>query len=385
MVAANSAIVLDAEASTSVALSLGGASMDAAVLVPFSIRGQISGALWAGRAAGGELNVPAVQLLAHAAAMALETASVSPGRSPALDLTGALPQVSEEPFSGHQEPDLLEERVDPPEEALESASPVVGDDSAHEVVETAQAAAFVGASPAADEPGPIEPEPEAVAAPAAEAVEAETDVQEHVEAPQPAERVSEPEGAVEEVAAPDSGDPSGAVAAPENDGEDAPESYVPTEDDIALEAEPEPELEDTNIWELEEEDDEDDEPTQVGMAASVDGTEEAYELESEVAPMEPPVVGQETVRIDLATIQQDQAALAQGASDPGDETSPTMHAVARETAPDPAVPDPAVPDPAVPDPVEPPASSYSAPEAAPPEPSPPASFTSSPSSFVEPV
>ncbi|MEM7519152.1 MAG: hypothetical protein AAF368_19780, partial [Planctomycetota bacterium] len=173
-------------------------------------------------------------------------------------------------------------------------------------------------------------------------------------------------------------DPSGEVPAPDSDADATPESYVPTEDDIALEAEPEPELEDTNIWELEEEeDDEDDEPTQVGMAVSVDGTEEAQEREAE----EPPVVGQETVRIDLATIQQDQAGLAQSTSDPGDETSPTINALGRQAGPDSA----AAPDPAVPDPVEASAPSHTAPEVAPPETTPPTSFASTPSSFVEPV
>ncbi|MEM8996847.1 MAG: hypothetical protein AAGF23_18825, partial [Acidobacteriota bacterium] len=396
MVAANSAVVLDSEASAAVASKLGGPSMDGSVLVPFAIRGQISGALWAGRAPGEAINVSALQLLVHVAAMALETASVSPGRSPALSLEGALPQASEtppqsdrQPVDSPAEPESLEEVPGAAEEGVaaedataeedaeqslesEAEEPTQDDVAAVDVEpavveerESPQPAAFVDAPPTRDEA--TSSELEASSEPEAAAVEPVQDdggdtqdgARESAVTEQPARLADAPSSQEE-------------PEEPSDDAESTPENYVPTEDDIALEAEPEPELEDTNIWELEE-DDEDDEPTQVGMAASIDGAEEIREPE----PVEPPVVGQETVRIDLATIQQDQAALAEKTSDPGDETSPTVHAVARPAEPDSSLDEsPAVATPAP---------SFVEPEVAPQEPAAPASFVTTPSSFAEPV
>ncbi|MEO1366395.1 MAG: GAF domain-containing protein, partial [Acidobacteriota bacterium] len=182
MIGAHSAVILGAESSAEVSARLGGAAMDGSVLVPFAIRGQISGALWAGRATGDAISVPALQLLVHAAAMALETASVSPGRSPALDLEGSMP---EDPDAALPEglPDGPAEQESPeaPEVAAEEADQEARTHGAQHDDEPAasgaleappQAAAFVGALPTdevADSAPQADEEPSAPAAEAAEA------------------------------------------------------------------------------------------------------------------------------------------------------------------------------------------------------------------------
>lgn len=88
----------------------------------------------------------------------------------------------------------------------------------------------------------------------------------------------------------------------------APEPPEPTPEEIALEAEAEPALEDTNIW-ADEKDDE--EPTQVGRAKVVaPPAREAMPLEA-----------QQTVRLDLSMLQQQASAQAQSRPSFGDDTA----------------------------------------------------------------
>ena len=373
-----SAVALDGEAAAEVCSALG-SSADAALVVPFSIRGAISGALWAERDEGVELEAASLQLLAHAAAMALETAAVSPGASPALRLEGEIPPSAVTAV----EPEEAEVATPEPEPAPEpepEPEPVAVEEptepeTSFEVTPTA--AVVEPAEEPVVEP-PVEEEP-TYGVPE-ETAPVETVGEDYGVAPDPAPGVAEP--APTEIAN-EYDAQTEYVAVEEEDSSDEDDRYLPTDDEIALEAEPEPELEDTNIWELEEEDEEDDEPTQVGMAASVE-PEPKPEVEPPpaVAAMEAAPIGQETVRIDVATIQKDQAALEAAAppSDPGDETSPTMHALPHLAAPSavsPPVEEPAPVEPVAPPAAEPePPSSFAAPA--------PASFGSSPSSFAPP-
>ncbi|MEM8931214.1 MAG: hypothetical protein AAGE94_08560, partial [Acidobacteriota bacterium] len=131
------------------------------------------------------------------------------------------------------------------------------------------------------------------------------------------------------------------------------ESDLPSPEEIAREAaEPEPALEDTNIWELEEEE-EDDEPTAVGEAVVDEPVSDPIAAEPEAPePVAPPMVvppafdsgavGQETVRLDMSALQDHAATMAED-EDPGDATAPSLHL--SSPTPEPAVPSaPEIPD-----------------------------------------
>ncbi|MEM1182522.1 MAG: hypothetical protein AAGM22_29515, partial [Acidobacteriota bacterium] len=358
MLAANAATALDAEAATGIAANLGAGSVNAGLLIPFSIRGQVSGALWAGGGEASPLEADALQLLTHAAAMALETASVSPGPSPALaPLHGELPVVAPPEVEAPEEVEAAEAE---PRATDDGAG--VGDE------EPAQISTFAEAENSDPEFVSESNAEETVAGP--EAGDASADADPVAEEPGPGHS----ESATAEEAPPE-------AASVNESPDDADADYLPTEDDIALEAEPEPELEDTNIWELEEDGEAEEEPTQVGHATTA--VEPEPEPEPEVAAAEvspPPAVGQETVRIDLATIQEDQAALAresQSSDDPGDETSPTMHAYSQAPA---SETPPAEPAPTASNFASPPPADFSAPQPGFTEPAP----TPQPSSFTDP-
>ncbi len=86
----------------------------------------------------------------------------------------------------------------------------------------------------------------------------------------------------------------------------------PSEEEIALEKEPEPALEDTNIWEAEEEDD--DEPTQIGQStAAVPQVADVQAPEVPAAPAPAPTanLGQQTVRLDISQLQTAASQMAQ--------------------------------------------------------------------------
>jgi hypothetical protein len=82
---------------------------------------------------------------------------------------------------------------------------------------------------------------------------------------------------------------------------EVPSFDLPSDEEIALEAEAEPALEDTNIWAVEEDDDE---PTQVGRARVV-----APPVTQPAPPVtQPAPLGQQTVRLDISQLQNQVAA-----------------------------------------------------------------------------
>ncbi|MEM9592891.1 MAG: hypothetical protein AAGD06_01420, partial [Acidobacteriota bacterium] len=232
------------------------------------------------------------------------------------------PEVDELPTAeveaaSKEEEDLFEatvsEEVLPAEATLDtSAPPPVDTPAVEEMSPIEDEVPVVEAAPVAESAFEV---PEMTPAPVEEAPVEPLPVEEA-----PVESVSAP--ASEEVTAPIA---TGDIAAMTEPPVDEPDPGLfdtsseiqldgdLTSDEIAQEVEPEPELEDTNIWELEDEED-DDEPTQVGTAVAV-------------APE--PAVGQQTVRLDISALQ-DQAAAA---SDSGAQ------------APEPVAPEPVAPAP----------------------------------------
>ncbi|MEM6794158.1 MAG: hypothetical protein AAF725_09250, partial [Acidobacteriota bacterium] len=409
---------------------LGGESPNAAIVVPFAIRGEISAAFYADQTEEGALDTASIQLLVHSACMALETVTVSPGKSATLERQGDTPSTAvpkallataaaaaaaaaatvarapeqeEEPEHEEQttqdaEAEALSEPVETAAEAEASESAV--DEAAETVAaeteaektqdddaEAQDAEAHDAVAAWAEEEPPIE-ESEAASEPAAEAEEVfeedeEPTAETAVEVDPPAAETAAdgiPQAedvlqATEPVPVTEASEPS--ESAPIEEAftvEDAPsyaaleETDVPTDDEIALEAaEPEPELEDTNIWELEEDEDEDDEPTHVGKMVrapeDVPRVAEAPTPEPASAP-EPAEtgIGQETVRIDLADLPQgagaesvapvvpaspelpvpapvvapqplEQEGNGEGEGAFGDDTSPTLHAATAKVTP----------------------------------------------------
>ncbi len=404
----NSSMVCSDEQLAGMAIRMNVSPGQAAAVLPFSIRGQIAGVLYADQLEDGNpISISGLQLLVHTAAMALETAAVSPGTSPCLKLEGQLP----EPGESATGPKVADDEPTGPSEALEE--PVA-------VVEPAKVAPVEDVEPEVE----ISPEPEVVAADttldeepatadfvAADESLSKEDLETTVvpaiseepdsgdseaQAAEEYRAVEEPPGlegfsadedrgvseptveidapalslssATETSAAETAATPAWevnsepaysvppVVSLPEPIAPEAPrvESFEPpqveepaapdfgsvsppSEEEIALEAEPEPELEDTNAWELEAEE-EDDEPTQVGMAVKVEpptadetpsppALEISADEESVPSPISPDLeldgmpVGQETVRLPIVTPQ---ATPADEATDPGDATSPAL-------------------------------------------------------------
>ncbi|MEE8523873.1 MAG: hypothetical protein V3T72_08070 [Thermoanaerobaculia bacterium] len=231
------------------------------ILIPFVLRGQLAGALYADRLQGqGALGLPSLLLLTHTAAQELETAGLRQEMSPALRIssksdpgTAGIPlwqqeaqqeAVAETPVA---EAPAVEEPVEqaPAEEASAEEAPTFEESPPAEAPWKKQAA--------------VEAEPEAATRWAGETAPS-------LEAPAPAEE---------------------SPVAPEIESADAEANVEPDKEEF--EEAPEPELEDTSadIWALEE----DEEPTEAGLEA----------------PVPPPLVGQETVRLDVAALQGQQA------------------------------------------------------------------------------
>ncbi len=319
------------------------------VLIPFVLRGTLGGALYADRLPGEEgIRTASLQLLTHAAAQALETAAFRTGASPALRTAGEPRQLAEGEAAGI-----------PLWQAPEAAP----------VVPAAEPAAEEPSEPAPEVPEAVEAEPETegpVVEPVADdeqerivpAAEPEVSLPAEEEVVAEAEPVIPepviPEPAVESIELPEPADELGFETAEGVDIEPRPAELV---------EEPEPELEDTgaDIWALEE----DDEPTQVGLSS------EPAEVPAP-APVvqEPPaVVGQETVRLDIARLQgQPGGSLPAGQGFQPPEPEPIVPPVA---APPPVAdalaPEPAAPAPepeAAPDLSEEPTTISPAPEAA---------------------
>ncbi len=306
------------------------------VLIPFVLRGQLGGALYADRLPGeGVLGAASLQLVTHAAAQALETVAFRGGASPALRWIAdeAAEEAAGIPLWRPPEPE-----AEPPRAAAAAAEPLPPAAPAEE-----EAAA---PAPVEEEAVAAEAEPEA-AAPLPEA-----EMPEEPAIPEPA--AEEPEPAAEL-------------------GFETPE-VEPRAEELA--AEPEPELEDTSadIWALEEEE----EPARVSAEPA------AASPEPEAAPG---LVGQETVRLDVAALRDQPSPLpaaqefippeptpavteyefeAEPMPAPAEaEEEPTL-VTAAQTAPEPAPPaapppvagyPPAAPEPAAPEPPSEPAGS----------------------------
>lgn len=231
------------------------------VLVPFALRGQLGGALYADRLAGeGRLDVASLQLVTHAAAQALETVAFRGGISPALRSSGeAGVEATGIPLWQAPAPPPVAEAP-----TAEAAEPIAAEAPAEEEVEV-----------------PVEEEVEAPAE--EEMVAAEEPEEEKVETvpgeplPEVTAEAAEPHETAAEL------------------GFETAESVVPEPAAEELAEEPEPELEDTSadIWALEE----DEEPTEVGVAP------EPIAAAPEPSPPPSEMVGQETVRLDVAGFQ----------------------------------------------------------------------------------
>ena len=256
------AVKVSAESCAALSALIDAPAGEEGILIPFMLRGQLAGALYADRLQGGRLSVPSLLLLTHTAAQELETAGLRQEMSPALRIR------SESAVAGGAV-QLWQPAAEPPPAAVAPAAP---------------AAPVAEAAPEVEE-APPEAAPELEAEPIeAEAVEAEP----VAEAPPPpvapwkppADVEPEPEPAVEWAGETESAEPA---PEPPLEVEAEPEPVI--ED---LDEEPEPELEDTSadIWALEEDEDE---PTVV--------------KQPEPAPAAPPLVGQETVRLDVAALQ----------------------------------------------------------------------------------
>ena len=377
-----------------------------AVLLPFAIRGHIAGVLYADAASADELVVPALQLLVHAAASALETSSVSPGLSPCLKLAesgeGEAASTAPEPETIDAAPAVEPVAAEPEVEAV-VAEPVV--DEPEPVVDTSAADTTVTpmAVPAV---APIESvNTEDLETTVVPAMNDEMDGFEAQAFASQSEMLSEP--TVEFDA------PALALGGPTPEPEPAPEPVFesvqvapPSEEEIALEAEPEPELEmeDTNAWGSADEDEEEDEPTQIGMAAKLDPPEAPALEISESPPMSVPSP-RDTVRLPAVSMEPEPPAAPAFAAPP---VAPSFAApVAPEPPPAPTFEAPSIAPVAPERPVAPtfvapkppsaptfqvpaPASTFEAPPVAP---APPSSFAdpippvapAPPTSFADPV
>lgn len=391
-------LTLDAQGCEAICRQLDTPESEEAILIPFVIRGQLGGALYADRIGDdGLLLIEALQIVTHNASQAVELVAFrNRGASPALRRgrdsevstlpvwqpvaapapdeaeTESAPELREaeapeaeapatkvpsllaenEPASAFAEPEPLAALPDSqpaPEEPLPSESVIAEEESqaiAEPIDEEPEPLAAVSyAEPeaptepevvAAAEPTFAEPEPPVFAEPEPTLAEPEPPVfaepeptlaePEVAATPEPPVFV-EPEPEPPVFAEPElTPEPSPAAVPSDSFLSSSPEVEAPddpTSADLTSEAIPEPELEDTStdIWSLEEDDDEDEEPTMVGQAIDLTAVQEpavqepvVREPEPEAPPEVPPLadplaatpidsVGQETVRLDIAALQ----------------------------------------------------------------------------------
>ncbi len=298
------ALSLDAEECAAVCRSLGAPAGCSGVLIPFTLRGQLGGVLYADCAEGeNALGIASLQLLTYSAAQTVETAAVrGGGGSTALHLSA---EAAAEAAPVWHPPEAEEAAAEPETSkpsAAAAAAAVAG------VAAAAGVAAVTAPAKADEEPALEESEAPAEEAalevePAETAVEAEEPEAEEAEAEveEPAAEVAEPEAAAKVAEATGEGDDDEAVDFEMVTTPEAEEELQTVQDvDIEAELEPEPELEDTSdLWTVEEEPEEE-EATYVGSAPTADVEEPAMEQPPAVIP---PEVGQETVRLDIAALQ----------------------------------------------------------------------------------
>ncbi len=309
------AVKVDADGCAAVSAQIDAEAGEEGILIPFVLRGQLAGALYADRLPGhGLLGVPSLLLLTHTAAQELETATIRQEMSPALRIRGdSDPQSSGLPLwhppapEAAQEPEAVQEpeTTPAPVETSTVAPPVVEETPMVEEeppVAPAPEAPWKSPGPEEDEPpAPVvesEPPPAVEEEPTAWPGETEPAAEPADEAP-PATAFEAP--AFE--APPEPTVPEPVVETPAVEVEPEVEAPVVEEPEKEeFEEEPEPELEDTStdIWALEEDDDE---PTGIQGSAPAAPTPPAP-----VAPTPPtPLVGQETVRLDVTALQGQQA------------------------------------------------------------------------------
>ena len=149
VVRGTNAVLLDAGACRSLAGALGQEAGTEGILVPFVVRGQVAGVLYADRTPedGETPGFASLQILTYAATQALETAAISPGTSPAL-LTA--PEAPEKPLwqpSVVPEPAAVEETPAPEEPALAEQPAEEAPAAVEPSSESAGAAAFEPAEP----------------------------------------------------------------------------------------------------------------------------------------------------------------------------------------------------------------------------------------------
>lgn len=303
------------------------------VLIPFALRGQLGGALYADRRKGDtHLGVAGLQLLTHSAAQALETLAVRDRVSPTLrgfDAAGAtaLPLWQESAYV-----ELEEAEVAKPEPEVSVPEPEASVPEPEESVPEPEVSA--PAAPESEEPEP--------AAPAEELPAKELAAEEPAPEPEMA-AVPEPETPEGEALAEE---PAAGAGLPSDAAVDFGfETSEPREEELA--EEPEPELEHTSIdiWALEE----DEEPTQVGLEAPDTAAVEVPAAPESGGGVPAEAVGQQTVRLDIATLQGQQP----GAPPPVQEFRPPEEPVPAEPTPAESIEPPVVePPPIEPAPVE---------------------------------
>ena len=260
-------IRLNAEESAEVCRRLGAPAGASGVLIPFILRGQLGGVLYADRREGeGAPGIASLQLLTHSAAQAVETAALrGEGGSPALRF-GTETSVERSPMPVWQAPEPRSPAAEDP--ATTEAG--VAEDALEEV-----------------EPVPLD-EPEVAPPEEPEAAPAEDDVTMAPSEP----NVAETETAEPEVAETEAVDFEMVTTEAEED--------LAAGEDIEAELESEPELEDSdNLWTVEEEVEDD---FQENVREDVREDFAAPATDSSPAVM-PPGVGQETVRLDVAALQ----------------------------------------------------------------------------------
>ena len=274
------------------------------VLVPFVLRGQIAGALYADCEEGaGAPEVACLQVLSHVASQTLETAAFrGPGGSAALRPIFA-PEEPEEPAASEAQLAVEAAEVEPLPEvgSLPEVGPVSEVEAPAPEVETyePETPAFESPEPAMEMPAPAEPAAEiyggeapAMVAPTFE----ETPIAEPPSFMEPEPAIGF-EPAVEAI---EPSEPMAEISPP------AEEEIFETSEDIQLESlEPDTEVpvsdygqpaagvevgEDSEIWEEEE-------PTVIGQRA-------AEEIPmAPPPPISPEAVGQQTVRLDVSALQ----------------------------------------------------------------------------------
>ena len=295
------------------------------LLIPFVLRGQLGGGLYADRLPGDRsLSVSSLLLLTHTASQALETAVFRSAPSPSLRLSESVAAAP-----------ALRLWQEAPSEPAQVSPPTPEAETPEEKGIQAEATEPIGETPKVEtEP----PEPEEASREAPREEMPDKAVPEPVREEVPTRDLEAPSFEMPE----DSQD-----VAPEDDAEAADFGFetseaVPEPLEEELAAEPEPELEDTStdIWALEEDEDSTlvtEPPLEPALLDDVRDAATGDETPSM------PIVGQETVRLDVAALQGHPSAELPSASAlqefqaPTEETAPAEVEYELESVEEPSV------------------------------------------------